>query len=115
MLWCKPVICRDDRNVCRRGKMEKGLSPKQLAKVLREKLGAADADEDASPEKGTFRRFLDGLMWTFTQDVPRKLSAVALGALLVFIAHREIRNEYEFNVRVAATTGSSEASPSSAG
>lgn len=94
--------------VCRRGKMEKGLSPQQLEKVLREKLGAPDAEGEGGPEQGAFRRFLGGLVWTFTQDVPRKLSAVALGALLVFIAHREIRNEYEFNVRVAATTGSSD-------
>ncbi len=94
--------------VCRRGTMENGLTAQRLEKVLRDKLGLADADEDGQGKKrSAWRRFVQAIVWTLTADIPRKLSAIALGALLVFIAHQEITQTRRFNVQVRATTGAS--------
>lgn len=94
--------------VCRRGKIENGLSPQRLEKVLRDRLGLADSEGDPEDQrKSLLQRFLQGALWTFTADVPRKLSAIALGALLVFIAHQEITQVRDYNVQVRASTGSS--------
>ena len=94
--------------VCRRGTIENAVSAGGLEKILRDKLGLADKD---ASEKGTgstrLRNFGEAVARIFTADIPRKLSALAFGALLVFIAHQEIATSESFSIQVKTTTGSS--------
>jgi len=52
-----------------------------------------------------FGRLRDAIVWLFSQDVPRKLSAIALGALMVYVAHQEITQDQTFTMQVETTVG----------
>lgn len=84
-------------SICRRGRMENDLSPQGLEKLLRGKFGLAAADPDSSSRGQTI---FQAIKRALTADIPRKLSALAAGALLVFIAHQEITQTQSFSVQI---------------
>ncbi len=92
--------------VCQRGKMENGLSQQRLEKLLRDKLRLADP-EGSRKNRSTLGTAAEWIRGAFTSHVPRKLFALAIGALLVFVAHQEITQTNDYSVKFTATTESS--------
>ncbi len=91
-------------SVGKRGQIERDVPLDRLEKTLREKLGLSDG-EKPSAVRG-LRAFLglralrEAFVWTFTADIPRKLSALVVSTALIFLAHREIAVTRTVPVRI---------------
>jgi diadenylate cyclase len=80
--------------VCHRGHMDRHVAADRLETLLLERLGY-DLDDEGAPARrrraaSKLPLGLRSLRHLLLSDVPRKLAAVALGGIVIYVANREI-------------------------